>query len=114
VVTFVLGPTQVTLPRYGFDARFQLVVLDGPHAWPFPDLEYYYFYPRIETGGLLVVDDIQIRSIRRMFEILEADAMWRLDEVVGNTAFFRRTDAPTFCPTGDGWWEQGYNLPSSA
>jgi hypothetical protein len=111
-VRFVLGPTQVTLPRYHFTERFKLVLLDGPHAYPFPDLEYYYFYPHIVTGGWLVIDDIQIPSIRRMVEILSADDMWHLEQTVGRTAFLRRTDAPTFCPTGDSWWEQGYNRPA--
>jgi hypothetical protein len=35
--------------------------------------------------------------------------MFRLDEIVGSTAFFTRTDAPVFNPLGDGWWEQNYN-----
>ena len=35
--------------------------------------------------------------------------MWALNEVVGTTAFFQRTDAETFDPLGDGWWLQGYN-----
>ena len=111
-VRFVLGPTQITLCKYNFTERFNLVLLDGPHAYPFPDLEYYYFYPHIVAGGWLVVDDIQIPSIRRMVEILSADDMWRVDEIVGRTAFLQRTDAPTFSPIGDSWWEQGYNRPA--
>jgi hypothetical protein len=35
--------------------------------------------------------------------------MFRLQEVVRSTAFFIRTEAPTFDPTGDGWQEQPYN-----
>jgi len=50
-VRFVEGPTQKTLPRYTFEAKLQAVLLDGPHAYPFPDLEYFYFYPHIERGG---------------------------------------------------------------
>lgn len=110
-VEWVIGPSQLTLPSYDFrGARLQFVLLDGPHAWPFPDLEYYYLYRHISPGGLLVLDDLQIRSIGRMAEILRADAMWRLEERVENTAFFRRTEAPVFCPIGDSWWEQGYNV----
>ncbi len=30
-------------------------------------------------------------------------------ELVGSTAFFRRTRAPCFEPFGDGWWLQNYN-----
>jgi len=58
---------------------------------------------------VLILDDIHIPSIYRMFEILREDAMFELLRRDGNTAIFRRTEAPTFPPTADGWWEQGYN-----
>jgi hypothetical protein len=108
-VTFVEGPTQLTLPRHHFDHRVQLALIDGPHAYPFPDLEYYYFYPQLDPGALLIVDDIHIATINHLFDFLCADDMFQLQEVIETTAFFRRTDAPTFSPTGDGWWTQGYN-----
>jgi hypothetical protein len=106
---FVLGPSQLTLPKHCFEQRLQFALIDGPHAWPFPDLEYYYIYPHIDSGGFLVLDDIHIPSIGRMLDILKLDTMWRLEEIVGHTAFLVRTDAPTLCPTGDGWYKQGYN-----
>lgn len=108
-VEFVEGPTQRTLPAYEFDGEFDVVLIDGPHAYPFPDLEYFHFYPHVRKGGLLLVDDIHIPSIRRMFSILKACDMWRLLRTVDNMAFFERTDAPLFDPYGDGWWLQGYN-----
>ena len=52
-----------------------IVLIDGPHAYPFPDLEYYYFYPHIVTGGLLIIDAINIPSIRNMAEVIKQDAM---------------------------------------
>jgi hypothetical protein len=108
-VDFVIGPTQLTMPSYTFAGDLDLAFIDGPHGFPFPALEYYYLYPRLCTGGLLIIDDVHIPSINFMFRFLARDDMWRLDEVVGNTAFFSRTDAPTFDPLGDGWWLQGYN-----
>lgn len=65
--------------------------------------------PHLETNGLLVIDDIDIPSIRNMFHVLRRDAMYTLLDVVRNTAFFRRTEAPCIDPFGDEWWEQGYN-----
>ncbi|MCL4854078.1 MAG: hypothetical protein KJZ78_22190 [Bryobacteraceae bacterium] len=85
------------------------MVIDGPHAYPFPDLEYYYLYPHLDTGALLVLDDIHIRSINNLFQFLRSDEMFRLDEVVKTTAFFIRTGAPTFDPLADGWRQQRYN-----
>ena len=108
--TFVEGPTQRTLPTHVFAHRHQIALIDGPHGYPFPDLEYYYFYPTIETGGLLIVDDIQIPSIGRMFDVIKADDMFELLTIVdGNTAFLRRTAVPLVDPLSDSWWLQGYN-----
>ena len=109
-VTFVEGPTQVTLPAHVFPGPLQIALIDGPHGYPFPDLEYFYVYPRLATGGLLLVDDIPIPTIARMFEIIKADPMFELLEVAdGNMAIFRRTDAPLIDPHSDSWWLQGYN-----
>ena len=109
-VTFIEGLTQVTLPKYNFSDKIQIALIDGPHGYPFPDLEYFYFCPLIDSGGLLLVDDIKIPTIRRMFEIIRADDMFELFEVVDdNMAFFQRTDAPCVSLTSDSWWRQGYN-----
>ena len=108
-ITFVQGPTQKTLPFYQFKEPLQAALIDGPHGYPFPDLEYYYIYPHLEADALLVVDDIHIRSIHNLFSFLKSDKMFHLERVVERTAFFRRTTVTTFDPLGDGWWEQGYN-----
>jgi hypothetical protein len=112
VVTFVEGPTQVTLPAHRFSDALQLALIDGPHGYPFPDLEYFYLYPQLQPGALLIVDDIHIPTITNLFNFLRADEMFDLQETVETTAFFRRTEAPTFSTIGDGWWTQGYNRPA--
>ena len=108
-VTFVEGHTQKTLPRYDFPQKIDMVLIDGPHAYPFPDLEYFYLYPNLKKGGMLLIDDIHIPTIRRMFEIIRSDDMFELIEMIDDMAFFRRTESPTFNPFGDGWGHQGYN-----
>lgn len=105
----VEGPTQATLPGYRFDGPLDAVLIDGPHAFPFPQLEYYYLYPHIAENGLLVLDDIHIRTIHELHRFLRRDEMFDVLEVVGRTAFYRRTSAPVFDPLGDGWWRQAYN-----
>jgi hypothetical protein len=75
----------------------------------FPSLEYYFLYPHLEEGALLILDDIHIPSVYSLFEFLRKDVMFELHDVVRTTAFFRRTGAPTFDPLGDHWWEQNYN-----
>ncbi|MGE0195711.1 MAG: class I SAM-dependent methyltransferase [Methylocystis sp.] len=105
----VFGPTQLTLPFYEDHLPYDLILIDGPHGFPFPELEYYYFYPHLKTDGLLVVDDIHIPTISRLADFISEDRMFEKVEFVGSTAIFRRTDAPVFDPLGDGWWLQDFN-----
>lgn len=108
-VEWVLGPTQRTLPRYEFVRPLQLAMIDGPHGYPFPDLEYYFLYPHLAPGALLIVDDVHIPTIDNLHRFLSADDMFEPLGVVEQTSFFRRTTAPTLDPFGDGWWLQGFN-----
>ena len=109
-VTIIEGPSQETLPSYTFTSKVAIALIDGPHGYPSPDLEYYYFHQLIETGGLLIIDDIRIPSIRRMFDIVNADDMFDLLEIVDNNmAIFRRSEAPLTYLNNDSWWAQGYN-----
>ena len=105
----IFGPTQLTLVNFKHTEKYNLVMLDGPHGYPFPDLEYYFFYPHIAEGGLLVVDDVNIPSIGRMADILIEDDMWEYVQLIQATLILRRTSKPLTNPFGDEWYEQKYN-----
>lgn len=108
-VDLVLGPSQQTLPQHRFESQLDLFLIDGPHAYPFPELEYYYVYPHLRAGALLIIDDAQIPTIGRLVSFLKEDDMFEHVAMVETTAIFRRTHAPTFPPTEDNWWIQRYN-----
>ena len=108
-IEMVLGPTQDTLPRYRKFRTYDAVLIDGPHGYPFPEIEYYYFYPHLKKGSLLILDDVHIATIGRLADFINEDPMFDFVELVSTTAVFRRTEAPTFNAFGDGWWEQDYN-----
>jgi Methyltransferase domain len=107
---YVFGAVQRTLPAY-FNKHqpYDLVLIDGPHGYPFPEMEYYHFYPHIKTGGLLILDDVHIPTIGRLADFIAEDDMFDVVDLVGATAIFRRTGAPPFDPRADGWWLQNYN-----
>ena len=52
---FVEGETKDTLPGYRLEGQMDLVLLDGPHAYPLPQIEFAYLFPHIKLGGWLVV-----------------------------------------------------------
>jgi hypothetical protein len=108
-VEFVDGPTQRTLFEHRFTEPLDAVLIDGPHGYPFPEMEYWVLYRHIREGGWLIVDDIHIPTIHRFFTFLREEPMFELVEVVQCTAFFRRTAAPLFDPYCDGWYLQPFN-----
>jgi SAM-dependent methyltransferase len=111
-VKFVYGPTQRTLLKFEFSEEdsFDVILLDGPHGYPFPDLEYGILYDRLKSGGILIIDDIHIPSIGRMYEILREDRMYEEVGVFSTTGVLKRTVYPGVSSEGDHWWEQGYNV----
>jgi precorrin-6B methylase 2 len=106
-VVFVDGETMDTLPGYQFECQLDLVLLDGPHAYPLPQIEFAYLFPRIKLGGWLVVDDIQIPSVYELVHFLEKESSVVLEEIAVRTAFFRKISAAEHSP--DGWALQGMN-----
>jgi precorrin-6B methylase 2 len=106
-VAFIEGETKDTLPVHEFESEVDLALLDGPHAYPLPQVEFTYLFPRLRIGGWLVMDDIQIPSVHDLFRFLEKESSVVLEEVAVRTAFFRRTSAAEDGP--DNWEQQGMN-----
>lgn len=108
-VRFIEGPSQRTVRSFSFPEKLQFALIDGPHAFPFPFLEYWALYPHLEEGALLVVDDIHIPTINWLYQFLLEEPMFEPVSVVVETALFRRTSASLFDPFGEGWWLQPFN-----
>ena len=109
-VVFVEGETKRTVAVHSFEGPLDLVLLDGPHAYPLPQLEFAYLFPHIRPGGWLVLDDIQIPSVHELVHYLCLEPSMVLEEVAVRTAFFRKVRESDFGL--DGWQNQGMNRRS--
>jgi hypothetical protein len=115
-VRFIFGLTQVTMTSQMPAGVLDVAMIDGPHAYPFPEMEYFHIYPNLRRGALLIIDDLHIPTIHRLYEFLREDEMFSRLAEVGTTGFLRRTDKPTL-PSPleggwehlDGWWKQNFN-----
>jgi precorrin-6B methylase 2 len=106
-VVFVEGETKHTLPTHFFKNPLDLALLDGPHAYPLPQLEFVYLFPNIRKGGWVVLDDIQIPSVHDLFRFLRMESIVTLEEVTVRTAFFRKISEDQ--PGPDCWQLQHMN-----
>lgn len=68
-----------------------LVLIDGDHAVPAPYIDYYYTADRLVQGGVMLVDDTQLRSVRQLCEFLDEEAQrWEVVEQLERTRIYRK------------------------
>ncbi|GLQ35185.1 hypothetical protein GCM10007939_14680 [Amylibacter marinus] len=108
-IELIFGPTQQTLPAYKSFRPYDVILLDGPHGFPFVQMEYYHLIPHLRAGGFLIIDDVHIASIGQMADVLKEDAMFEVHALIETTLILRRTDAKTVDPLSCGWEQQNFN-----
>jgi hypothetical protein len=94
-VRFVAEPSDRYLP--GADPEeLDLVLLDGKHAFPWPMVDWFYTADRLKVGGLMILDDTQLRPVNVLEDFLASDAeRWRLEAKPGRrTTVFRKLAHP--------------------
>jgi hypothetical protein len=88
-VFFRIGKSEDVLP--GFEHRdFDLVLIDGCHAFPLPFLDWFYLSQRLKVSGLLVVDDTQLWPCRTLCDFLMAEPEWGVESVFDRSMVFRK------------------------
>jgi hypothetical protein len=73
------------------DRRFDIGLIDGAHGWPntFVDLNYIYFMLR--KDGFLIIDDVQLHSIKEMAKFITAEnESFRLVKDLGKVLVFQK------------------------
>jgi predicted O-methyltransferase YrrM len=89
-VRYHVGPSQRILPALP-PTPLDLVLVDGDHAVPAPLIDYYYTADRLVKGGVMLVDDVQLRSVQQLCEFLDAEKeRWEPAGQVARTAIYRK------------------------
>jgi len=103
--TFLQGPSDRVLPSVS--GTFDLVLIDGAHAFPFPIVDWHYAGRLVPVGGLLILDDLPIPTVQVLHRFLITDPAWELVQLVDSrAATYRRVKEVT---EGDLWKEQTVN-----
>jgi Methyltransferase domain len=101
-VTFVNQPSEDYLPTIG--GQFDIVFIDGKHTFPWPILDWHHTADRLKVGGMIMLDDTQLRSVAILCDFLMEDKpRWQFEDTVGGrTAVFRKLNGPI----GDVAWHE--------
>ena len=103
-IEFVASPSEKYLPTMT-TAELDIVFIDGKHAFPWPVLDWYYTADRLKVGGLMMIDDTQIRSVGMLSEFLKSDSpRWQFVETAGERTDVFRKLAPSVHDVA--WHEQ--------
>jgi hypothetical protein len=105
-INLVASPSQKILPTLDISG-LDIVFIDGAHAFPWPTLDWYYTADRLKVGGLMILDDTDIKSVGYLSQFMKSDTpRWKYITSRGNTDIFEKT-----APVHDvNWHEQPWNI----
>jgi hypothetical protein len=90
--------SEIALPKLFTDGRqYDVCLIDGSHAWPTVFVDFCYANACLREGGVMLIDDVQLHSVRQLFLLLAGQPEYRLiseqwDWKVG--AFVKETPEP--------------------
>lgn len=76
-LTFVLGSTEETLPRLEAETIVDFAYIDGCHGYPYPALDWLHIDNHLRVGGILGMDNAELRPVREHCEFLEENGAYR-------------------------------------
>jgi hypothetical protein len=102
VLEFHAGRSQDVLPGLQLPP-LDAALIDGDHAFPGPFLDWYYTADAIRAGGLVLVDDVQLRTGHVLRQFLREEPEWRHVKDIGKTSVFEKLVEG---PLSNKWWGQ--------
>jgi predicted O-methyltransferase YrrM len=106
-VTFHVGSTDRTLPGFTPSAALDFAYIDGCHGYPFPALDWHYFDRVLKVGGIIGMDNGELRPVREHCEFLEENGTYRRIGFVVESyfaAFYEK-----LCDEDREWAKQAYS-----
>ena len=105
-ISFVVGKSQDTLPSIKEKVDFALI--DGEHMFPCPMIDFYYINVNLQVGGILLIDDMQIPSVRLLYDFLIVSKDWKLKDILdgGRTGVFQKLKHDKW----EWWGSQEFNI----
>lgn len=92
-VNFIQQSSDYFLPRNEEDG-FDLVLLDGKHAFPWPIIDWFYTADKLNKGGLMIIDDAEMKSVSILIDFMKVDTGWELvADFTGKTIVFKKLRA---------------------
>lgn len=104
---FIIGSSARFLPNLDID-DVDMVLLDGKHAFPWPILDWFYTASLLRRGGVMLVDDAQVKSVKILVDFMSVDPGWSIVKSLSDKAFAFRKERARVHDVA--WHMQPYNF----
>ena len=108
-VTLRAGSSSQLLPTLD-PGPLDLVMVDGCHGFPFPQLDLYYAAAHLVDGGILIVDDTQLAAPYELRRYLEHDPRWERLHLGSQWVAFKRLGHGSL---DEEWADQSFHRPAA-
>jgi predicted O-methyltransferase YrrM len=109
-VEFLGESSDIALPPLEPGAPLDLALMDGNHSFPFPMLDFHFIDRHLRVGSVLVIDNVEINTVRMLAEFLSLEPAYRLVSKVRDSPHY---DCYVYEKVRDqivgGWGDQGIN-----
>ena len=69
----VVEASEDVLPDLQLHAELDLIIVDGNHTFPAPMVDWFYMTRHLRTGGVLVVDDVELWTGAVLADFLDGE-----------------------------------------
>lgn len=104
-LVFIEDSSGNAAPRLELKEKIDLLFIDGNHSFLYPIIDWFYLDHFLNVGGRLLLDDIQINSIRLLLDFLTMGPFYRVIKKLGTCIVLEKI-AET---QGVGWADQLMN-----
>ena len=73
----IVGSSERVLPGLGPEITLDFALIDGNHAFPAPQIDWYYLTSHLQTKGVIAVDDVALWPCRILVDFLDEDDVWQ-------------------------------------
>jgi predicted O-methyltransferase YrrM len=97
---FIVGRSELTLPLAAMNnvGHFDMALIDGGHGWPTVFIDFCFLNLMLRRGGVLLVDDIQLHSVREVARLTDEQPQFERIKNVGKLYAWRKITDDNFLP----------------
>jgi len=89
-LVFINDTSDMALPVLDKSCQIDFALIDGNHSYPIPILDWHYIDLHLKAGGIVLIDDTQIKSVGVLCDFLSTEESYNKITEIGTTAVYKK------------------------